>query len=263
MQSKISNCAQVSANEKTQSAVKLANFKRVVLTSGLPLPWGPVAWKRLLRTVLIYACVFLLAFFLQQYAESQRLHAFATGLMLPGAGFLYWASPMGDAFLIYFALAAVSVAGYVVAIVLWSATGNMAAPIIMWLLAALAAAWVPSALPVSEAGVPWPMAVAVLRIGVPLMILIGMVLCAEGLNTAVESACNAVSVEYCEHIKTAKDVAAGAVLLISLTAAAIGVQTLFPYVKQSIWPVADPLPLNDGAQTFHSSSYLSIAEVGV
>ncbi len=179
MQSKISNCAQVSASGKPQSAGKLANFKRAVLTSGLPLPWGPVTRKRLLRTVLIYACVFLLAFFLQQYAESQRLQAFATGLMLPGAGFLYWANPMGDAFLVYLALAAVSVAGYVVAIVLWFATGNMVAPVSMWLLAAVAAAWVPSALPVSEAGVPWPMAVAVLRIGVPLMILMAFVSKAE------------------------------------------------------------------------------------
>ncbi len=96
-----------------------------------------------------------------------------------------------------------------------------------------------------------------------MMLLIGMVLCAEGLNTAIEYACNAVSVEYCEHIKTAKDVAAGAVLLISLTAAAIGVQTLLPYVKQSIWPIADPLPLIDDTQTFNSSFGSSLSEVGV
>ncbi len=63
-----------------------------------------------------------------------------------------------------------------------------------------------------------------------MVLLMGLVLCAEGLNTAIENACNAISVEYCSSIKAAKDVAAGTVLLISLVAALIGAQILLPYV---------------------------------
>lgn len=65
------------------------------------------------------------------------------------------------------------------------------------------------------------------------LLVIGLVLTAEGLNTAIEKACDEISLEYRERIKTAKDVAAGAVLLSSITAAIIGVQTFLPYVSDN------------------------------
>lgn len=66
-----------------------------------------------------------------------------------------------------------------------------------------------------------------------IVLMIGLVLSAEGLNTAIEKACDQISLEYSDRIKVAKDVAAGAVLLSSITAAVIGVQTLLPYVLES------------------------------
>lgn len=64
-----------------------------------------------------------------------------------------------------------------------------------------------------------------------IVLAIGLVFTAEGLNTAIENACNRISLEYSEHIKNAKDVAAGAVLLSSITAAIVGVQTFMPYLS--------------------------------
>ena len=73
-----------------------------------------------------------------------------------------------------------------------------------------------------------------------IVLVIGLVLSAEGLNTAIEKACDRISLDYSERIKAAKDVAAGAVLLSSVTAAIIGLQTLLPYIvdkKNAIEPV--------------------------
>ena len=69
-----------------------------------------------------------------------------------------------------------------------------------------------------------------------IVLSIGVVLCAEGLNTAIESVCDGGSLEYQEYIKTAKDVAAGAVLLVSIAAAIIGALTLLPYMRGSVIP---------------------------
>lgn len=49
----------------------------------LSLPWGPVTRRRLWRTLLIYFGIFVVAFLLQEFSDSQRVQAFATGLMAP------------------------------------------------------------------------------------------------------------------------------------------------------------------------------------
>ena len=63
-----------------------------------------------------------------------------------------------------------------------------------------------------------------------IVVAIGLVLSVEGLNTAVESTCDRISLAYSEQIKVAKDVAAGAVLLSSMAAALIGILTFWPYL---------------------------------
>ncbi|TAN44695.1 MAG: phosphatase PAP2 family protein [Nitrospirae bacterium] len=59
-----------------------------------------------------------------------------------------------------------------------------------------------------------------------------LVLLAEMLNTAVEYVVDILSPEYHEKARTAKDVAAGAVLMTAFGAAVIGYITLFPYLKK-------------------------------
>jgi diacylglycerol kinase (ATP) len=59
---------------------------------------------------------------------------------------------------------------------------------------------------------------------------------AEAFNTAIESLCNVLSPEPNEHVRIAKDVGAGAVLVISMGAAITGVLTFLPYVSD--WSAA-------------------------
>ena len=56
-----------------------------------------------------------------------------------------------------------------------------------------------------------------------LIILIALVIAAELVNTAIEDTCDAVTTEQNEHIRRAKEMAAGAVLVLSIAAAAIAV----------------------------------------
>ena len=57
---------------------------------------------------------------------------------------------------------------------------------------------------------------------------IGLVWTSETLNSAIEALANEVNREYSEGIKKTKDIAAGAVLISSLTALGIGFVVLLP-----------------------------------
>ena len=58
----------------------------------------------------------------------------------------------------------------------------------------------------------------------------GLVLAAEGLNTAIEEIADLVSPERHPAVKAAKDVAAGAVLIAALMAAAVGALVFLPHL---------------------------------
>jgi diacylglycerol kinase len=63
-----------------------------------------------------------------------------------------------------------------------------------------------------------------------LVLCIGAVLCAEAINTAVERMADAIRPDPHPMIRDVKDVAAGAVLLLSVAAAIAGVVVFWPYV---------------------------------
>ncbi len=63
---------------------------------------------------------------------------------------------------------------------------------------------------------------------VAIVVSIGLVIATESMNTAVEAICDKVSTERDELIKKAKDCAAAAVLIVSMTAAIIGVIIFLP-----------------------------------
>ncbi len=63
-----------------------------------------------------------------------------------------------------------------------------------------------------------------------LILLIFSVLVAELLNTAVETALDYLAKEHHVDVKIAKDVAAGAVFLLSLGSVAIGLVIFLPYI---------------------------------
>lgn len=56
-----------------------------------------------------------------------------------------------------------------------------------------------------------------------LVLTIGAVLTAEAVNTALERLCDRVTTEIDEHVRSCKDIAAGAVLLTALVAVGVGV----------------------------------------
>ena len=57
-----------------------------------------------------------------------------------------------------------------------------------------------------------------------------LVLISEAFNSSVEAMCDALSKEYNENIRYAKDVAAGAVLLSAILSIIIGTTIFVPYV---------------------------------
>lgn len=61
-----------------------------------------------------------------------------------------------------------------------------------------------------------------------IMLTIGAVLAAEAVNTALESLCDRVSPGFDEHIRRAKDLAAGAVLLLAMAAVSVGLFIFLP-----------------------------------
>jgi diacylglycerol kinase (ATP) len=67
-------------------------------------------------------------------------------------------------------------------------------------------------------------------------VAIAAVWSAEAFNTAVERACDLLSPGLDERVRIAKDAAAGAVLLVSIGAAVIGLLTFWPYVA-AVMPV--------------------------
>jgi diacylglycerol kinase len=70
-----------------------------------------------------------------------------------------------------------------------------------------------------------------------LILAIGLVMGAETLNSAVEQACNAITLSHHPAIKVAKDAAAGAVLLAAATAVLIGISVFVPHLAGwSDWP---------------------------
>lgn len=63
---------------------------------------------------------------------------------------------------------------------------------------------------------------------IAVVIVIGAVLAAEAVNSALEAIADFVSPEYSEAIKRTKDLAAGAVLIIAIAAAIVGGIIFFP-----------------------------------
>lgn len=70
----------------------------------------------------------------------------------------------------------------------------------------------------------------------------GMVLAAEGFNTAIERLVNLVSPEYHPLAGNVKDIAAGAVLICAVSAAIVGCIIFIPYIIENI--PSDPTIFN-------------------
>lgn len=100
---------------------------------------GPVTRARLRRTLLTYAVLFGLGCALA-WSNSPQLASLGLGLMLPGGGFVLHAGTASVSTLLHLGLFAGTLLLFVLALFLWAATGNLLAPVLLWLGTALAAA---------------------------------------------------------------------------------------------------------------------------
>lgn len=85
------------------------------------------------RSIAVYGLICLLALTLW-LAGGDRAGATALGLILPGAGFLYWAS--GAQAVLAIGLCVLTLIVFGAALVTWFATGNIVFPPLLWLAAA-------------------------------------------------------------------------------------------------------------------------------
>ncbi len=100
---------------------------------------GPATAARWRRTALIYTALLLLGTALAWLARPEWA-AFGLGLTMPGGGFLlHAASPLASTTL-HVLLFLATLLLFVFALFLWIATGNIAAPVLVWLGSALVAA---------------------------------------------------------------------------------------------------------------------------
>ncbi len=165
------------SGEKTGNVAE--NLKKTVVNSRLPLPWGPVTRRLLLRTVTLYTFIYLSALLLVEFSDTQRVQAFATGLLMPGAGFLYWANPAGDWAGVFNFLFLGAILCFGIAVVLWFATGNIIAPILVWISSAAGAAFITMYLPVHVTALPWTFPTEALSIVIPILVALAFVAKAE------------------------------------------------------------------------------------
>jgi hypothetical protein len=101
---------------------------------------GPVTARRIARLCFIYFVCLAVGLAIVQTAGDPRWQAFGLGLLFPGGGFLAHADLHGWHGAAHVGVAAAAFLLFVVALLLWFATGNAIAPPLAWLLAALAAA---------------------------------------------------------------------------------------------------------------------------
>ena len=67
-----------------------------------------------------------------------------------------------------------------------------------------------------------------------LIVIIGAVLSMEAMNTAIENVVNLVSPDYHPLAGKVKDIAAGAVLILSIGSVVVGVILFYPYLSEKL-----------------------------
>ena len=102
-------------------------------------PNGPLTTARLGRSARVYAGLFLAGTALAGWGTSPGVQAFGLGMVVPGGGFLLFASGGAVGVLAHVTLAVVSVVLFLLALFAWFGSGNVLAPIAVWLGSALAA----------------------------------------------------------------------------------------------------------------------------
>jgi hypothetical protein len=128
---------------------------------------GPVTTARLRRAGVVYLTLAAVGLGLAWLAESPRAQAFGLGLVFPGGGFLLHAAGGVWSAVAHVAFTLVTLLAFALALFAWFGSGNILAPIGVWLGAALAAAAMSNHMnwPVAHAAVPGLVAAFVAAVG--------------------------------------------------------------------------------------------------
>lgn len=101
---------------------------------------GPVTRRRIARSGIAYGALLALGLAIAGLVDNAQWRAFGLGMMAPGAGFLPYADLATWHGMGHFAVAALSAALFLAAVLVWFANGNALAPPSILLLTAAAAA---------------------------------------------------------------------------------------------------------------------------
>ncbi|MGR8949789.1 MAG: linalool dehydratase/isomerase domain-containing protein [Gammaproteobacteria bacterium] len=116
----------------------------VAPTSPQPLEevraFGPITRERLGRLGIAYLIVFIVGIGVAIFSQGVHLQAFGLGLAFPGGGFLNYLAGDTTQILLHISFTLASVLLFGFAFLVWFGTGNQAAPLIVWLGAAVIAA---------------------------------------------------------------------------------------------------------------------------
>lgn len=104
-----------------------------------PRAFGPLTRSRLRRLGFVYLTVFACGLGLAHVAASPGTQAFGLGLAFPGGGFLHYLGGSAGGIAVHLACAVLTFILFIAGLILWFATGNQAAPVVVWLGGALAA----------------------------------------------------------------------------------------------------------------------------
>jgi hypothetical protein len=124
------------------------------IQSNLQNSTAPCHVKRQRRVLGLYAG-FVTGLTITSFVTPSAFMPALLGAMFPGAGFLHWAA--GDQFVIAIGLSLTGLGLFTTALVLWFATGNLIAPLLIWAVLA-AVSGIPSLFTLSSAEVAsgWP-----------------------------------------------------------------------------------------------------------
>jgi Linalool dehydratase/isomerase len=104
---------------------------------------GPVTRARILQTGVLYGGIFALGLALAYVPSDPSLRAFGLGLIVPGGGFVGWAVPGNALAFWYWVASLLSLALFVIALIVWFSTGNAVLPLAVWLVCAMVSSAVP------------------------------------------------------------------------------------------------------------------------
>lgn len=110
-----------------------------------PVPgfFGGTLRAKQVQVLSAYVSVLAGAVCLATFIDHPPVTAFSLGMMLPGGGFLTWASPLHPLQTVALGLFGFSVLAFLLSLVIWFATGNVILPAVLWIALAGASAAFP------------------------------------------------------------------------------------------------------------------------